>query len=157
VQGRTTRISKGWTAVLAVVAVLVLAVALEAPVDFVRDRLTGSDEVRPVAILEEGSTTDTVPSRTWTLDVAPGQTLIVNARAVELVRQDEGSRIDNTNPDRILLAAEGGHPYTVTLEDGRWVIVAEADARQEFCNQQASQDHDFGVQYKPSSWPSDVC
>ena len=139
-------------------ALIVLVLGLRGNLDGALDRLNGGDAPpEPVAVLQEGATSDAETPRTWTLDVPAGQMLVVDARAVELVREDEGSRIDNTSPDRILLASEGGHPYTLTLEDGRWAIVASDDGRQEFCNRDRARAGDWGVRYMPGSWGSDPC
>ena len=156
-RGRRALLTRDRAAVLGLIAIPVLVLAFAWGIGRVRDLVSGSDEPSAVAILREGSTTDGEPRRTWTVEVAPEQVLIVSAVSVDLVRQDEGSRIDNTNPDRILLAAEGGHPYSVTIEDGRWVVVSKDDGRREFCDQERSRDSDWGVRYMPSSWPSDAC
>ena len=142
------------------ITLTLLILGLRGNLDGALDRLDGADAPPdPVAILQEGTTSDAATPQTWTIDVPADQTLVVDARAVELVRQDEGSRIDNANPDRILLAAEGGHPYTLTLEDGRWAVVAERDGRREFCNRDRdpARDGDWGVRYMPASWGSDPC
>ena len=123
----------------------------------VRDRFFPPGEPTPVPILQQGDAPADGSPHTWTVDVASGQMLILNASSVELVRGDDGSRIENANPDRILVAAEGGRPYTLTLVDGRWAVVAEADGRQEFCNQAMSQDRDWGVRYMPAAWEAGPC
>jgi len=140
------------------IAVALLILGLRGNLDGALDRLTGADDSPvPVAILQEGATTDAQTPLTWTIDVPADQMLIVDARAVLLVREDEGSRIDNVNPDRILLAAEGGHPHTLTLEDSHWAVVAQRDARREFCNRDRAHDSDWGVSYMPGSWGSAPC
>ena len=94
---------------LVVASVLILG--LRGNLDSALDRLSGADAPPdPVAVIQEGATSNAETPRSWTLDVPAGQMLVVDARAVELIRADESSRIDNTSPDRILLAAEGGHP-----------------------------------------------
>lgn len=143
--------------VVLLACLVVLALLARGEIERARDRLFGSDAPVAVPILRQEATSADAPRRTWTIDVAAGQTLIVDASSVDLVRDDEGSRISNASADRILLAAEGGHRYTVTLEDGRWVLVAETDGRREFCNQQRSRHGPWGVRYRPSTWSSDPC
>ena len=152
--GRRSRVRR---VVAAIVVLAALSAVLVVGVDSARDRLLESDPSRTVVVLQEGATSTDASPRTWTVEVAPDQTLIVDAVSVELVREDEGSRIDNRNADGILLVAEGGHPYTLTLEEGRWAVVAEGDARQEYCNRQRGRDGEWGVEYRPASWPSDPC
>ena len=154
-RGPTRRATKPFAIAIALV---LLVLGARGNLDGVFDRLDGADDPpEPVTLLQEGSTPDAQTPQTWTLDVPAGQTLVVDARAVVLVREDEGSRLDNTSPDRILLAAEGGHPYTLTLEDGRWAVVAERDGRQEFCNRDQVRGGDWGVRYMPGDWGSDPC
>lgn len=156
-QGGSGRTGRRAAVLLAVAAVPVLLLVVPEDLGRVRDRLSPAGEVTPVAVLGQDAAPDDGSPRTWSLDVPPGQVLIVDAASVDLVREDEGSRIENANPDRILLVAEGGHPYTVTLRDGRWLLVAEADGRRAFCDRERSRDGDWGVRYLPSSWPGDVC
>ena len=145
------------SAVLVLIALTVLLLTIGGGLGVVRDRFLPPGELTPVPILQQGDAPDDGSPHTWTIDVANGQMLILNASSVELVRGDDGSRIENANPDRILVAAEGGHPYTLTLVDGRWAVVAEADGRQEFCNQAMSHDRDWGVRYMPAAWEAGPC
>jgi hypothetical protein len=138
-------------------AVALVAFAVGGGVGAIRDRISPPSEPTPVPILEQGEAPADGSPRTWTVDVAAGRMLILNASSVELVRDDDGSRIENANADGILLAAEGGHPYTLTLVGGRWAVVAEADGRQEFCNQELGQERNWGVRYMPSSWGAESC
>lgn len=157
-QARRPQTRRNVVRLLGVTALILLILGLRGDLDGALDRLTGADDPpMPVAILQEGTIADGETRRTWTIDLSPDQMLIVDAHAVVLVREDEGSRIDNVNPDRILLAAEGGHPYTLTIEDGRWAVVAGQDGRAEFCSRDRLRDGDWGVRYMPASWGSDPC
>ena len=126
-------------------------------IDRVRDRIAGSSTPAPIVVLQQGATSDDAPTGDWTIDVALDQLLIVDAASVELVREDEGSRIDNVNRDRILLAAEGPHRYALTVEDGRWELVAATDGRRAYCAWEGSRDGPWGVRYRPASMASDSC
>lgn len=144
-------------AVALVVGLLAAYIVMGSGADRLRDRISGSETPVPVVVLQQGATSVDAPTGTWTIDVALDQVLIVDAASVVLDREDEGSRIDNANRDRILLAAEGPHRYALTVEDGRWVLVAAGDGRRQYCAWESSRDGSWGVRYRPAVLVSDPC
>ena len=62
------------------------------------------------------------------------------------VREDEGYRIENISPERILLDAEGGgHRYTSTIGAGHGTVMAKQDGRRELCSRDHLHDGESGV------------